>query len=135
MKCQSFWQCYFIINATLIVTFWLKCVVESLKKNKDFIFLYLSLVNCSVAFKGEKSKLAELLILHRYAPLNTWIELHLLYLKTEESFLIWLTWYVITCICHMPNELLYPWNKDVNRIEYLYNWFLFLLNFEEALFF
>lgn len=35
----------------------------------------------------------------------------------------------------MPNELLYPWNKDVNRIEYLYNWFLFLLNFEEALFF
>lgn len=29
------------------------CVVESLKKNKDFIFLYLSLVNLSMAFKGE----------------------------------------------------------------------------------
>lgn len=37
------------IDIILIETY----VVESLKKNKDFIFLYLSLVNLSMAFKGE----------------------------------------------------------------------------------
>lgn len=75
----------------MIVIFWLKCVVEFLKKNKDFIFLYLFLVNCLVVFKGEKFKLVELFIgiLYRYVLLNIWIELYLLYLKIEESFYDW----------------------------------------------